>query len=146
MTLRKRRGQFYGDGHADIEAFLRDYTADTYRAAHFANARCEKCKGTAFKVRIDDTEGAAVRSCVKCRRDHPIADSADYLAGADLDDCECPCGGESFELTVGAALHAASEAVRWLYFGLRCTACGLIGNYGDYKCELDDYRELLTTV
>ena len=146
MTLRKKKGQDYGDEQEDIVAFLRESTANEYPAVHFAHARCDACKGRSFRVQIDDAAGVCVRTCAVCGRTHPVGDSADFLDEAELDECECPCGKETFELTVGVALYEGSEDVRWIYIGLRCVACGLVGNYGDWKNEYDDYRELLARV
>ena len=61
----------------------------------------------------------------------------------ELERCACPCGGETFELTLGAALHADSADVRWLYVGARCPSCGLTATYGDWKCEYPDVHALL---
>lgn len=146
MTLRKKKKQYYGDNHADIAEHLREYTADSYRAEHFANAVCKKCKAKAFMVQIDDNAGVCVRTCASCKKAHPVGDSAEYMDEAELDECQCPCGSEVFEITVGVSLYAESEDVRWIYIGLRCTDCGLIGNYGDWKNEYENYKKLLALV
>ncbi len=116
-----------------------------YPAEHFADAVC-KCEGRAFTLALDDTEGAAVRKCAKCKKKHPMGDSAEYLKGATLDDCECPCGKDIFEITAGVALYRDSDDVRWIYVGCRCVACGLAAVYGDWKNEYDGFRELLAKV
>ena len=118
---------------------------NTYLATKFASARC-KCGGRTFRVAIDDTEGAAVRTCARCKREHAMGDSADYLEGADLEECACPCGNETFAIMIGVSLYEGSKDVRWLYVGLRCSKCKLAAVYGDWKNELDDYRKLLAKV
>jgi hypothetical protein len=77
---------------------------------------------------------------------HPIGDSAEYLDDAQLEECECPCGHGSFEITAGVSLYKSSEDVRWFYLGCRCPVCGLIACYGDWKNEFEDYRKLLSRV
>ena len=104
------RGEFrYGDGQADIREELSSYSQEGYPAQHFADARCS-CGNGVFRLRLDDDEGAAIRLCTACSVEHPIGDSAGFLADAELEDCACPCGAEAFQITVGVALYAASEA------------------------------------
>ena len=143
----KKKGQFsYGDSQADIRTELDDYAKQNgYPATHFADAACT-CAHRTFKLLVDDTEGAAVRECRSCRKSHPIGDSAEYLEEASLEECECPCGSESFEISVGVALYRDSEDVRWIYIGCRCPACGLTACYGDWKNDFEGYQRLLANV
>lgn len=116
-----------------------------YPATHFKDAVCS-CKGRRFRLLLDDVAGAAVRICATCKKQHPIGDSADYLDEATLDECACPCKGETFELTIGVALYDGSRDVRWIYIACRCIKCKLSAVYGDWKNEYDDYRKLLARV
>lgn len=141
MALRIQ-GQRYADGQSDIRSKLQEYSANNYPAQHFAEVVC-LCGSRHFRLAIDDTEGVAMRHCSACGQEHLIGDSADYLEGAELEECECPCGHGVFELTVGVALYPESEDVRWLYLGCRCVACGLAGCYGDWKNEFEGYQKLL---
>lgn len=147
MALR-RRGKFsYGDGPADTREELARYSrANGYPATHFADAACRHCGGTVFQVLLDDEAGVAVRVCRGCADRHIIGDGADYLAEATLEECACPCGGESFEATAGVSLYDGNADVRWFYLGLRCVACGLTACYGDWKCEYPGYADLLRRV
>lgn len=117
------KGKFsYGDAQSDIRDELLDYsTRNTYIAEHFADAVCQ-CGGRIFNVLLDDDEGAVVRTCTTCKDEHPIDDITDYLEDAELQECGCPCGESTFEVTVGVALYPESEDVKWLYLGLRCVA------------------------
>jgi hypothetical protein len=146
MALKKRGKYRYGDGQVDIRAeVLRYGEENAYPAHHFADSLCA-CGGKRFRLALDDTEGAAVRTCVGCGSEHPIGDSAEYLEDAELEECACPCGGEAFEITVGVSLYEGSEDVRWLYVGCRCPACGLTAVYGDWKNEFNGYRDLLARI
>jgi len=146
MALKKRGKHQYGDSQEDIrEEILRYSRQNGYDAEHFADAVC-KCGRRQFSVLLDDNEGAAIRICALCKHEHPIADSQEYLDGAELGECACPCGHETFEVTVGVALYVESEDVRWLYLGFRCPTCGLTAVYGDWKNEFKGYRELLARV
>jgi hypothetical protein len=143
--LQKRGKFYYGDNQADIREEMLRYSKDGYPAQHFADAVCA-CGGNVFWVAVDEDEGAAVRTCIGCEAEHPIGDSDEYLEGAELSECACPCGGEEFEVTVGVSLYQGSEDVKWLYVGCRCPQCGLTAVYGDWKNEFEGYRELLARV
>jgi hypothetical protein len=146
MALTKRGEYRYGESQADTrEELLRYSQVNGYRAHHFAEAKCA-CGHGVFQLRLDDNEGAAVRHCTACSKEHAIGDSADFLADAELEECACPCGAGELEITVGVSLHADSEDVRWLYLGCRCPACGLTAVYGDWKNEFNGYRDLLDRV
>jgi len=146
MALRQERGVSYGDEQVDIREELIDYsTSNGDLAVQFADAICV-CGGRLFRLRIDDTEGAAVRDCIACGNEHPIGDSEEYLADAELESCECPCGGDVFEVTAGVSLYRGSDDVRWLYLGCRCPTCSLTACYGDWKNEFGDYRELFRLI
>ena len=146
MALTKHGEYRYGDSQADIQEELVRYSKlNGYIAQHFANASCT-CSGAIFRLALDDDAGAAVRTCIACKSQHPIADSGDYLDDAQLEECACPCGGEEFEITVGVSLYEESDDVRWLYLGCRCPRCGLTAVYGDWKNEFIGYRELLNRV
>jgi hypothetical protein len=116
MALTKRGKYSYGESHADIrEELLRYSDLNGYRVHHFAEAKCD-CGGRVFHLKLDDIEGAAVRHCTVCSREHLIGDSADFSDDAEFQDCACPCGAEEFEITVGVSLYADSEDVRWLFW------------------------------
>lgn len=143
MTLHKRGKHWYGESQADIRGELIRYgKMDDEVPTQFKEVRC-KCGGTTFRLAIDDNEGAAVRTCTRCEKEHPIGDSAEYLDDAELGECACDCGEERFEITVGVSLYEDSNDVRWVYIGCRCPACGLTSNYGDWASEYEDYEKYL---
>jgi len=146
MPLQKRGKYWYGDSQADLRAEIARYSeTNACVAQHFADAACE-CGAKIFRLLLDDAQGAAVRTCTTCSAEHPIGDSDEYLAQAELGECACPCGGEEFEIAVGVSLYVGSEDVKWLYLGCRCPRCGLVAVYGDWKNEFEDYRKLLARV
>src|SRR5262245_4231062 len=103
MALRKQGNHRYGDNHSDIhDELLRYSILNGYPAHHFADAACP-CGGGAFRLALDDTQGAAVRTCNACGSDHPIGDSDRYLSEATLETCACPCGSETFEISAGVS-------------------------------------------
>ncbi len=146
MALKKRGKYWYGDSQADIASELSRYSRlNGYTVLHFANAIC-KCGSSSFRLRLDDTEGAAVRVCTYCGDEHPIGDSGEYLSESTLEECECPCGGDTFEITAGVSLYEDTEDVRWVYLGCRCPTCGLTSCYGDWKNEFEGFQKWLVGV
>ena len=130
-----------------LRAAIADYARHNYPAEHFADAECH-CGHRIFAVTADEDAGVAIRVCTSCGAEHLIGDSADFVEEAELDGyAECLCGEtHRFEVCVGVALYEDSEDVKWLYLGLRCTACGVAGVYADWKNEYDNYVELLGRV
>lgn len=146
MTLQKRGNSFYGDSQGDIREELRRYGAlNGYEPGQFADAVCI-CGARTFRLLLDDEAGVAIRVCSACAHEHPMGDSEDYLDEASPEECECPCGAGIFELTAGVALYEASDDVRWLYVGCRCTTCGLTACYGDWKNEFNGFAEFLRRI
>lgn len=145
MALRKKGKYRYGDSQADLRDEIKRYSHFGYPADHFADARCS-CGSTTFNLLLDDAQGVAIRTCMKCRLRHPIGDSGEYVDGAELEECACPCESEQFEISVGVSLYQDSQDVRWLYVGCRCLACGLTAVYGDWKNEFEGYSDLLANV
>lgn len=129
----------------DVREYLMTHSAGGYTPTHFAAAVCG-CGAQVFRVDLDDAAGVAVRTCVVCGGRHPMGDSEEYLPEAELEECECPCGGQTFKLLVGVAVYAESAAVRWVSVGLRCSACSVIGCYGDWKNEYEGFQEYLKRV
>ena len=146
MALRKKGKWWYGDSQTDIPVELaRVGGLNEYVPSEFANAKCS-CGCRTFQLAIDEEVGAAVRTCSKCKSEHPIGDSDEYLEEAELQACVCVCGKDMFELTVGVSLYEDSDDVRLLYVGCRCPSCGITGCYGEWKNEFIDYRKLLKRV
>lgn len=146
MALTKRGKWHYGESAADLRTLLIQVgKANGYEAHHFAEPVCS-CGSTVFKLFLDDESGCAVRVCAACDDEHPVGDSADFLDEAELEQAQCPCEQEVFELCVAVSLYEDSDDVRWLYLGCRCPACGVTELYGDWKNEFEGYRELLARV
>ena len=146
MSVTKKNNHPYGDNQKDIQSVLIDYSkANEYPIQHFSNAICS-CGNKTFKLFSDENEGAAVRECIKCKTEHPIGDSEEYLESAKLEQHECLCESEEFEITAGISLYKDSDDVRWFYIGCRYPKCKLIGCYCDWKNEYLGYKELLDKI
>jgi Zn finger protein HypA/HybF involved in hydrogenase expression len=139
-----KTGEYWrGENFADLAEYLREFQADGYPVEHVNELRCPDCRGDTFQVEADDTEGCARARCGACRTALYIADSAENLDEADLAECACPCGNETFAVAVGYSLRENLE-VRWISVGLRCTRDGTLGVYADWKIDYAASRHLLT--
>jgi hypothetical protein len=147
MALTRRGELSYGDGQSDIVPELERYSElNGYPATRFGNATCSACACTRFRVAVDEEAGVAARTCSACEAHHYLADSLEYADEAEEALLECVCGGDELEVTVGLALYADSDDVRWFYLGCRCPGCGLVGCYADYKAELGDAKQVLRQI
>jgi hypothetical protein len=146
MTLRKKKGYWYGDSHDDLYAEIRRFSElNGYVAEHFANARCS-CGADTFRLYTDEEAGVAVRVCGTCENRHYVGDSEEYIDEADLQQSICVCDTEVFQISVGVALYPESSDIRWVYVGCRCPTCSLVGVYGNWKNEFIGYAEFLSRV
>ena len=102
MALEDRGKHRFGDCQADIREEIVRYSQDNaYVAQHFADAVCQ-CGGRVFHLLLDDNQGAAVRRCTSCAAEHPIGDSDEYLADAELEECACPSAASSLRSRSGS--------------------------------------------
>jgi hypothetical protein len=141
MTL-----HLYGENETNLRQYLTVFSiANKYVAEHYIEAKCV-CGNTVFKLELDDIEGVAIRICTECQNLHYIGDSKEFLERSELDSCECQCGNDAFEITVGVALYRESSAVKWMYIGARCVDCKIVGCFGDWKNEYENYADYLANV
>lgn len=146
MTLQKRGEYWYGDTQLDLRGEIKRYSEKNgYVVTNGAEAICV-CGNRTFRLQLDEESGVALRTCATCEHVHAIGDSAEFLDEAEPQERECVCEGDVFEITVGVALYEGSRDVKWLYLGCRCVACGLVGVYGDWKNEFNDYEKFLARV
>src|SRR5262249_2010842 len=102
-----------GSSADDLAEYLRNLTRDSYPIDEFRLARC-CCGEIRFNLEVEPDEGIAKRTCVQCRREHLIADSADnYEPDQHLERFECiDCKSSVANVGVGYSLYQDREAVR----------------------------------
>lgn len=111
MALRTVGKYRHGNSQSDLREEITCYSEYIGSVAQqFADAVC-RCGGKVFRLLLDDDEGVAIRQCPACSTEHPIGDSDEYLDGAELGECACPCDAEEFEITVGVSLYEDGEDV-----------------------------------
>lgn len=142
-----RSGKWWrGDDSGDLGEYLGQFSAAAgYPATRITASRCSGCGGAEFSVELDADDGGAQRRCTACGAVAFIGDSAEHWGDAEPAQAACPCGGERFEVCVGFALRDDGD-VRWIYVAARCTACGILGVYADWKIDYSPTDHLLTAV
>jgi hypothetical protein len=150
VAIRKLRKWWKGTEVADLDNFLRTFTAKGYPVDRFVHPTCS-CGNAAF--RLIAGADCAQRVCASCGAESFVCDSGEYWDHADPDECACPCGGEVFELAVGFshvdAITPEGEpfrTIKWVTVGARCVKCGILGVYADWKIDYEPCDHLYRQV
>jgi hypothetical protein len=142
MAIDKTGRWWIGSEAEDIEEYLGAYSSEGYRSDEFRLARC-KCGGPDFELWADDDEGVAKRVCSSCRAEHFICDSEEYWWESNPAQWACvECGSDKANVGVGFSLYEDGE-LRWLYVGVRCSSCGILGCFAGWKIAYAPSRRLL---
>jgi len=131
-----------GDDLADLAEYLREYRAGGYPPVTVVEFVCPQCRGLAFRVSADATEGCAQLTCLTCGTKSFAADSEDFWEDAQPEPVSCPCGGTTYAAAVGFALRPDSE-VRWVSVGIRCITDGALGVCADWKISYSPTTHLV---
>ena len=146
MAIDKTGEWWKGSEANDLVEYLKAATADGYPVDETRTARCH-CGGASLLLDVDPLEGAARRTCAACSSVHMICDSADYWEEAEPETWECiVCRSRHANVCVGFSLYAEGDGVRWLYIGVRCDCCGILGVFGDWKIGYGPSIHLLDAV
>ncbi len=141
-----RSGEWWrGEDFANLEEYLREYSAREYPVTRIVQSRCQKCDGAVFGLLIDPDEGVAKRICMRCAAIAFIGDSEENRDDAEPSVATCPCDASEFETGVGFALRDGGD-VRWVYVACRCVACGVLGVYADWKIDYSPTDHLFAAV
>ena len=136
-----------GSEPEDIRGFLEGYAPEGYEVHRFCLARCD-CGSVEFHLEADDDEGVAKRRCGRCDTEHFICDSAEYWDEAQPEQCRCAeCACDVMNVGVGFSQYPDSTtSIRWLYVGVRCANCGVLGCFAGWKVALDDVAYMFDQV
>lgn len=134
----------------DIQEYLRGYEAEGYVVEETRICMCY-CGSNEFELKADRDEGCAQRICALCRANHLICDSDVYWDEAEPESWECTeCRCKTCNLGVGFSLYSTDEGigpeVRWISIGNRCTNCGTLGSFVDWKVGYSPSYQLLEQV
>jgi hypothetical protein len=120
-------------GFVELAEYVRTITEAGYPARIVLQSTCA-CRGTAFRMEADGTEGCARRTCIECGKTAFIGDSDEFWEGAEPEEVGCSCGGDAFQVAVGFSFYDDDE-VRWLTVGTRCVSCGALAAAADWKID-----------
>jgi hypothetical protein len=137
VAIDKSGQPWVGSEPDDVREYLVAYKAERYEVQQTRMCRCG-CGSQAFRLEADRDEGCARRTCTACGAAHFICDSAEYWEDATPEGWKCTqCGNDACNLGVGFSLYEAEGAdppdVRWISVGGRCTGCGTLGSFVDWK-------------
>lgn len=130
-----------GDGPEDIDQYLRLYAGE--EGLEVKPVICQSCGGDVFEVRSDRTEGAVQVICPECGTKKLLLDSGDIWEDARPRRWKCSVckGSKTCNVRVGLS-RRESGSVRWVYIGVRCTACGTLGSPLDWEINYEPTDEM----
>ena len=139
-----------GTNAGDIKDYLEAYEAEGYAVDETRICKCS-CGSDQFELEADREEGVSQRSCCSCSAKHLICDSDEFWSDAHPTRWKCTeCGCETCNLGVGFSLYdsegGGDRDVRWISVGMRCTKCGTLGSYVDWKVGYGPSYHLLSKV
>jgi hypothetical protein len=144
MAIDKSGKWWIGSDAEDLREYLIAFSEDGYLATEFRMACCA-CGSNVFHLAVDSDEGTAKRSCVDCGGAHFICDSEEFWEDASPKKWKCigKCKSKTVDICVGFALRENRDDVHWIYIGVRCSQCGVLGCYGDWKIDYSPSLQLM---
>jgi hypothetical protein len=137
VAIDTSRKWWVGSEAADVADYLAAYKAEGYDVHEVRLCKCH-CGSISFTLEADRDEGCARRTCAVCCSKHFICDSAEFWEEAEPESWKCSeCQGDTCNLGVGFSLYEPKKGrdadVRWVSVGQRCTSCGTLGSFVDWK-------------
>ena len=134
MSIDKSGKWWKGSSPEDIREFLEAYASKGYEINEFRLAKCA-CGCDRFRLEADDNSGVARRHCAECESLHYICDSEQFWDEADATEWKClVCESELTNIGVGFSMYPDDPtAIKWLYVGVRCASCHVLGCYAGWK-------------
>ncbi len=130
-----------GDCAEDITEWLQAYTEED--DLEVRPVICHSCGNDTFEIRCDQDEAAIQVKCTKCHTKKILLDCEEIWEEASPRLRRCPiCKiGKSYNVSVGF-LRRENGSVKWVYIGNRCTRCGTLGSYLDWKIDYEPTDEM----
>lgn len=145
MSIDKTGQWWTGTESSDLREYLVAYAEDGCPVNEFRLAKCS-CGSETFNLVADDDEGVAKRTCVRCNSEHFICDSEEFWKDAEPEEMVCiECGSKQANVGVGFSLYDDGD-VRWLYVGVRCVSCGVLGCFAGWKVAYSPSHSLIERV
>lgn len=130
-----------GDSADDIAEWLRLYAED--ENMEVKPVICHTCGHDCFELRVDQDEDAIQVKCTSCGTKKILLDCDDVWEDAKpkLRKCRVCKDSKSYNVRVGF-LRRENGSVKWVYIGNRCTCCGTLGSYLDWKIDYEPTDEM----
>lgn len=130
-----------GDSADDISEWLHLYSED--KSMDVKSVLCHSCGNDSFEVRVDQNESAIQVKCTKCGTKKILLDCDEVWGDAKprLRKCSVCKTCKAFNVQVGF-IRRENGSVKWVYIGNRCTNCGTLGSYLDWKINYEPTDEM----
>lgn len=130
-----------GDNADDIDEYLREYSENN--SIDVKPVICHSCGNDSFQLRVDWDEVAIQIKCTKCNTKKIILDCEEVWEDAHPRLRKCPICKSSKEYNVKVGfIRRENGSVKWVYIGNRCTNCGTLGSYLDWKIDYEPTTEI----
>ena len=140
MSIDKTRKFWHGDCPEDIIEYLDGYSEN--QIGKTVLVKCDQCGNDAFTFQVDPDEGAIEVVCASCGKKRLLLDSSKYWDDCSPTKAKCPeCKKNQYNLGIGFVYRENGD-VKWIYIGNRCTNCGLLGSYADWKINYGPTNEM----
>ncbi|MBE6698824.1 MAG: hypothetical protein E7584_01070 [Ruminococcaceae bacterium] len=137
----KSRKYWYGDCADDIDEFLKEYIE--IPDIDIKSVICRSCGSEALLLRIDSNEGAIQVKCPKCGEKKILLDCEEIWEDANprLRKCAVCKMSKEHNVKVGFIRRENGDA-KWVYIGSRCTGCGVLASYLDWRIDYGPTDEM----
>lgn len=130
-----------GDNADDIDEYLREYSENN--SIDVKPVICHSCGNDSFQLRVDQDEDAIQIKCTKCNAKKIILDCEEVWEDAQPKLGKCPVCKSSKEYNVKVGfVRRENGSAKWVYIGNRCTNCGTLGSYLDWKIDYEPTTEM----
>lgn len=130
-----------GDNAEDIAEYLRLYSEN--ENIDIKTVVCHSCGSESFEVKVDQNEDVIQVKCTECATEKILLDCEDVWEDANpkLRKCSICKKSKVYNVKVGF-VRRENGSVKWVYIGNRCTACGTLGSYLDWKIDYEPTDEM----
>ena len=137
----KSKKYWYGDQANDIDEFLREYTE--VPDLEIKSVICRACGSEALILRIDSTQEVIQVQCPRCGEKKILLDCEEVWEEAKprLRKCVVCKTEKEHNVKVGFVRRENGDA-EWVYIGSRCTSCGVLASYLDWRIPYSPTDEM----
>lgn len=137
----KTKKYWIGDSAEDISEYLRLYSENN--SIDIEPVLCHLCGNDCFELRVDQIEDAIEVKCAKCGTKKILLDGNEVWKHTKprLRKCSVCRICKSFNVRLGF-IRRENGSVKWVYIGNRCTGCGALGSYLDWRIDYEPTDEM----